>query len=68
MDTKQILDYYINIGKNNTKKYKIALVANVRGKTKNYVDFDSSSVINEYFSCKRSIGGTLVDLPIFLDN
>ena len=50
MDTKQILDYYINIGKNNTKKYKIALVANVRGKTKNYVDFDSSSVINEYFS------------------
>ncbi len=34
MDTKQILDYYINIGKNNTKKYKIALVANVRGKTK----------------------------------
>ena len=50
MDTKQILDYYINIGKNNTKKYKIALVANVRGKTKNYIDFDSSSVINEYFS------------------
>ena len=50
MNTKQILDYYINIGKNNTKKYKIALVANVRGKTKNYVDFDSSSVINEYFS------------------
>lgn len=25
MDTKQILDYYINIGKNNTKKYKIVL-------------------------------------------
>ena len=21
-----------------------------------------------YFQCKRSIGGTLVDLPIFLDN
>ena len=39
MDTKQILDYYINIGKNNTKKYKIALVANVRGKTKKLCRF-----------------------------
>ena len=50
MDKKQILDYYINIGKNNSEKYKIALVVNVRGKTKNYADFTGSSVVNEYFS------------------
>ena len=46
----EIIDVYRNLERNYKNEILIVLVANVEGKTNDYDDYESTSVLSEYYT------------------